>query len=35
VDYDVIWGVLNLEAGKLKESVQAILANEFPEAPRR
>jgi hypothetical protein len=27
--------VLNLEAGKLKESVQAILANEFPEAPRR
>jgi len=35
VDYDVIWGVLNVEAGKLKESVLAILATEFPEpAPR-
>jgi uncharacterized protein with HEPN domain len=33
VDYDVIWGVLDVEAGKLKESVQAILAKEFPEAP--
>jgi len=35
VDYDVIWGVLDVEAGKLKESVQAILAQEFPEAPSR
>jgi uncharacterized protein with HEPN domain len=35
VDYDVIWGVLDVEAGKLKESVQAILAKEFPEAPPR
>ena len=35
VDYDVIWGVLNVEAGKLKESVLAILAEEFPEAPLR
>jgi uncharacterized protein with HEPN domain len=33
VDYDVIWGVLNVEVVKLKESVQAILAKEFPEAP--
>jgi len=33
VDYDVIWGVLNVEAGKLRESVKAILAKEFPEAP--
>jgi hypothetical protein len=33
VDYDVIWGVLNVEAGKLKESVQAILAKGFPQAP--
>jgi uncharacterized protein with HEPN domain len=35
VDYDVIWGVLNVEAGKLKEPVQAILAKEFPEEPPR
>ena len=35
VDYDVIWGVLDMEAGKLKESVLAILAKEFPEAPPR
>jgi uncharacterized protein with HEPN domain len=35
VDYDVIWGVLDIEAGKLKESVEAILALEFPEAPPR
>jgi uncharacterized protein with HEPN domain len=33
VDHDVIWGVLDVEAGKLKESVQAILAKEFPEVP--
>jgi len=30
VDYDVIWGVLDLEAGKLKESVKSILKKEFP-----
>ena len=33
VDYDVIWGVLDVEAGKLKASVLAILAREFPEPP--
>jgi hypothetical protein len=33
VDYDVIWGVLDVEAGKLKASVLAILATEFPEPP--
>lgn len=31
VDYDVIWSVLDIEAGKLKEAVLAILAKEFPE----
>ena len=35
VDYDVIWGVLDVEAGKLKASVLAILAKEFPEPPAR
>ena len=35
VDYDVIWGVLEVEAGKLKESVMAILAKEFLEPPKR
>jgi uncharacterized protein with HEPN domain len=35
VDYDVIWGVLDVEAGKLKASVLAILATEFPEPPKR
>jgi uncharacterized protein with HEPN domain len=30
VDYDVIWGVLDVEAGKLKMSILAILAQEFP-----
>jgi len=30
---EVIWGVLDVEAGRLKESVLAILAKEFPEAP--
>ncbi len=35
VDYDVIWGVLDVEAGKLKASVLAILAKEFPEPPKR
>ena len=33
VDYDVIWGVLDVETGKLKASVLAILATEFPEPP--
>ncbi|HEV2328950.1 MAG TPA: HepT-like ribonuclease domain-containing protein [Verrucomicrobiae bacterium] len=33
VDYEVIWGVLDVEADKLKESVLAILAKEFPEPP--
>src|SRR5665213_2859074 len=32
VDYDVIWGVLDVEAGRLRESVQAILAKEFPDS---
>ena len=35
VDYDVIWGVLDVEAGKLKASVLAILAKEFPEPPKQ
>ena len=35
VDYDVIWGVLDVEAGKLKASVLAILATEFPEPPKQ
>jgi hypothetical protein len=30
VDYDVIWGVLDIEVVKLKTSVLAILAQEFP-----
>lgn len=30
VDYDVIWGVLDVEAGKLKTAALAILATEFP-----
>jgi hypothetical protein len=29
----VIWGVLDVEAAKLKASVLAILAKEFPEPP--
>ena len=33
VDYDVVWGVLNVEAAKLKASVLAILAAEFPDSP--
>ncbi len=33
VDYDVIWGVLDVEAGKLKASVLTILAQEFPDSP--
>jgi uncharacterized protein with HEPN domain len=33
VDYDVIWGVLDVEAGRLKTSVLAILAEEFPKPP--
>jgi uncharacterized protein with HEPN domain len=33
VDYDVIWGVLDVEAGKLKAAVLVILAKEFPEPP--
>jgi uncharacterized protein with HEPN domain len=35
VDYDVIWGVLDVEAGKLKESALVILAKEYPEPPTR
>ena len=35
VDYDVIWGVLDVEAVKLKASVLAILAKEFPDSPAR
>jgi len=35
VDYDVIGGVLEVEAGKLKVSVLAILAQEFPDPPKR
>ena len=35
VDYDVIWGVLDVEVGKLRASVLAILANEFPEPPQQ
>ena len=35
VDYEVIWGVLDVEAAKLKTSVLAILAKEFPESPAR
>jgi len=35
VDYDVIWGVLDIEAGKLRKSVLAILAQEFPDSPAR
>jgi len=35
VDYDVIWGVLEVEAGKLKASVLVILAKEFPESSAR
>lgn len=30
VDYDVIWGVLDVEAAKLKTAALAILAAEFP-----
>lgn len=35
VDYEVIWGVLDVEVGKLKASVLTILAKEFPESPAR
>ncbi|HEY3760860.1 MAG TPA: HepT-like ribonuclease domain-containing protein [Verrucomicrobiae bacterium] len=35
VDYEVIWGVLDVEASKLKASVLTILAKEFPESPKR
>jgi len=35
VDYEVIWGVLDVEVTKLKTSVLAILAKEFPEPPKR
>jgi uncharacterized protein with HEPN domain len=34
VDYDVIWGVLDVEAGKLKTAALAILAAEFPTPPK-
>ena len=30
VDYDVIWGVLDIETARLKSAVQTILAVEFP-----
>jgi hypothetical protein len=33
VDHDVIWGVLDVEAGELRESVQVTLAREFLQAP--
>ena len=33
VDYDVVWGVLNVEATKLKAAVLEILAAEFPDSP--
>jgi uncharacterized protein with HEPN domain len=35
VDYDVIWGVLDIEAAKLKKAVLTILASEFLEPPSR
>lgn len=31
VDYDVIWGVLDVEAARLREAVLAILAAEHPD----
>jgi uncharacterized protein with HEPN domain len=31
VAYEVIWGVIDLEAARLKEVVQRILAAEYPE----
>ncbi len=34
VDYEVIWGVLDVEAAKLKAAALAILAEEFPTPPR-
>jgi uncharacterized protein with HEPN domain len=33
VDYAVIWGVLDIEAARLRQAVLAILAAEFPEPP--
>ncbi len=33
VDYDVVWGVLDLEAVPLKAAVLEILATEFPSPP--
>ena len=35
VDYDVIWSVLDVEAGKLRSAVLAILAAEFPGPPEK
>lgn len=35
VDYEVIWGVLDIEAAKLKEAVCVILSVEYPEPPAR
>jgi len=32
VDYDVIWGVLDVETVKLRTAVLAMLAQEFPDA---
>jgi hypothetical protein len=34
VDYDVIWGVLDVEAGRLKDAVCAILASDYLEPPK-
>jgi hypothetical protein len=34
VDYDVIWGVLDVEVDKLKTAVLAILAKEIPGSPK-
>jgi hypothetical protein len=34
MDYDVIWGVLDVEVIRLKTSVLAILAKEFPKPPK-
>ena len=35
VDYEVIWGVLDIEVGQLKEFVSVILAKEYPGKSRQ
>ena len=35
VDYDVVWGVLDVEVGRLKAAVLAILSAEFPNPPTK